>query len=69
MKKPALLIALGRGPKGEDGEEEDAPASGRGYSPEEKKALAGDVLDAVKAGDKMALADALEAFTMACMED
>lgn len=69
MKKPALLIALGRGPKGGDSEEEDAPASSEGYSPEEKKALAGDVLDAVKAGDKMALADALEAFTMACMED
>lgn len=69
MKKPALLIALGRGPKGGDSEEEDAPASSEGYSSEEKKALAGDVLDAVKAGDKMALADALEAFTMACMED
>lgn len=69
MKKPALLIALGRGPKGGDSEEEDAPASSEGYSPEEKKALAGDVLDAVKAGDKMALADALEAFVMACMED
>ena len=68
MKKPALLIALGRGPKGEE-DEEEAPASERGYSPEEKKALAGDVLDAVKAGDKTALADALEAFTMACMED
>jgi hypothetical protein len=69
MKKPALLIALGRGPKGGDSEEEDAAASSEGYSPEEKKALAGDVLDAVKAGDKMALADALEAFTMACMEE
>ena len=69
MKKPALLIALGRGPKGEDSEEEDPPTSERCYTPEEKKALAGDVLDAVKAGDKTGLADALEAFVMACMED
>jgi hypothetical protein len=69
MKKPALLIALGRGPKGGDSEEEDAPSSSEGYSPEEKKALAGDVLDAVKAGDKTGLADALEAFVMACMEE
>jgi hypothetical protein len=68
MKKPALLIALGRGPKGgEDGEE--APDSERAEYLEEKKALAGDVLDAVKAGDKTGLADALEAFVMACMEE
>jgi hypothetical protein len=64
MKKPALLIALGRGPKSED-DEEEAPTSER-YSPEEKKTLAGDVMDAVKSGDKTALADALEAFVMAC---
>lgn len=64
MKKPALLIALGRGPKG-GMEEEEAPESERGYA-EEKKALAADVLDAVKSGSKQDLADALEAFVMAC---
>lgn len=67
MKKPALLIALGRGPKGGD-DEEEAPTSESGASMEEKKALAGDVLDAVKNGDKAALADALEAFVMCCDE-
>lgn len=66
MKKPALLIALGRGPKGEDDEEEGL--SSASYDAE-KKALAADVLDAVKAGDKQALADALEAFVMTCGED
>lgn len=65
MKKPALLIALGRGPKGED-DEEEAPAS-ENYA-EEKKALAADVMSAIKDGDKEALADALEAFVMACSE-
>lgn len=65
MKKPALLIALGRGPKGED-DEEEAPAS-ENYA-EEKKALAADVMAAVKSNDKEALADALEAFVMACSE-
>ena len=63
MKKPAILIALGKGPKG--GEDEEAPESERGYA-EEKKALAGDVLDAMKSGNKQDLADALEAFVMAC---
>lgn len=66
MKKPALLIALGRGPKGEMDDEEEAPASESGASMAEKKALAGDVLDAVKSGDRQALADALEAFVMCC---
>jgi len=65
MKKPALLIALGRGPKGGMKDEEEAPESERGYA-EEKKALAADVLDAVKSGNKQDLADALEAFVMAC---
>lgn len=65
MKKPALLIALGRGPKGED-DEEEAPAS-ENYA-EEKKALAADVMAAIKSNDKDALADALEAFVMACSE-
>jgi hypothetical protein len=65
MKKPALLIALGRGPKGGMEDEEEAPESERGYA-EEKKALAADVLDAVKSGNKQDLADALEAFVMAC---
>jgi hypothetical protein len=65
MKKPALLIALGRGPKGGTEDEEEAPESERGYA-EEKKALAGDVLDAMKSGNKQDLADALEAFVMAC---
>lgn len=46
-------------------EEEEAPESERGYA-EEKKALAADVLDAVKSGNKQDLADALEAFVMAC---
>ena len=68
MKKPAILIALGKGPKGGMEDEEEAPESERGYA-EEKKALAGDVLDAVKSGDKQALADALEAFVMCCGED
>lgn len=68
MKKPALLIALGRGPKGGD-DEEEAPASERGASSAEKKALAADVLDAVKSGDKQGLADALEAFVMCCGDD
>ena len=68
MKKPALLIALGRGPKGED-DEEEAPASERGDYSAEKKALAADVLDAVKSGDKQGLADALEAFVMCCGDD
>lgn len=65
MKKPALLIALGRGPKGED-DEEEAPAS-ENYA-EEKKALAADVMSAIKSNDKEAFADALEAFVMACSE-
>ena len=65
MKKPALLIALGRGPKGKD-DEEEAPAS-EDYA-EEKKALAADVMAAVRGNDKEALADALEAFVMACSE-
>jgi hypothetical protein len=69
MKKPALLIALGRGPKGGMEDEEEAPASERGASAGEKKALAADVLDAVKSGDKQALADALEAFVMCCGDD
>jgi hypothetical protein len=47
-------------------EEEEAPASESGASMAEKKALAGDVLDAVKSGDRQALADALEAFVMCC---
>lgn len=65
MKKPAILIALGKGPKGGMDDEEEAPESERGYA-EEKKALAGDVLDAMKSGNKQDLADALEAFVMAC---
>ncbi len=67
MKKPSLLIALGRGPKG-GMDEDEAPASERGASASEKKALAGDVLDAVKSGDRQALADALEAFVAVCGE-
>jgi hypothetical protein len=66
MKKPALLIALGRGPKGEMDDEEEAPAS-ENYA-EEKKALAADVMSAIKSNDKEAFADALEAFVMACSE-
>ena len=37
MKKPALLIALGRGPKGEMDDEEEAPASESGASMAEKR--------------------------------
>ena len=47
-------------------DEEEAPAS-ENYA-EEKKALAADVMTAIKGGNKEALADALEAFVMACSE-
>jgi hypothetical protein len=66
MKKPALLIALGRGPKGKMDDDEEGPAS-EDYA-EEKKALAADVMSAIKSNDKEAFADALEAFVMACSE-
>ena len=46
MKKPALLIALGRGPKGGMDDEEEAPAS-KNYA-KEKNTLAADVMTAIK---------------------
>lgn len=65
MKKPSLLIALGRAPKGK-GDEEEASAS-EDYA-DEKKALAADVLSALRNNNKEAFADALEAFVVACSE-
>jgi hypothetical protein len=65
MKKPALLIALGRGPTNKMDDDEEGQASD--YAAE-KKALAADVMAAIKEGNKAALADALEAFVLACSE-
>ena len=59
MKTPiaALIMSASKKARGDDAASEPK---------EDTKALAGDVLSAVKSGDKAALADALEAFVHCC---
>lgn len=63
MKGKGLMIMLG-GPKKDDDADDAAPAAD--YSKEAKELAAGDLIRAVKSGDKAAVVAAYEAMRDAC---
>ena len=68
MKKPALLVALGMKPRGDD-DDEEAPPSSKRPGESEAKELAKELLAAIKANDVDGVEEALEAFVHKCFEE
>lgn len=66
MKKPALLVALGMKPHGDD--DEEAPPSSKRPGESEATELAKELLAAIKANDVDGVEEALEAFVHHCFE-